>query len=91
MHIQSRPLALSALLLSTTLALPAIAANMAVSPAVQAALGTGFSESVLATGLEMPWEITLGPDKFLWVTERMGKRVSRIDPATGANSGRHHR
>jgi PQQ-dependent dehydrogenase (s-GDH family) len=86
MHIQSQSLALSALLLSTTLALPAFAANMPVSPAVPAALGTGFSESVLATGLEMPWEITLGPDKFLWVTERTGKRVSRIDPDTGAKT-----
>ncbi len=79
MHIQSRSFALSALLLSTTLALPALAAN----PEVPAALGTGFSEKVLATGLEMPWEITLGPDKFLWLTERMGKRVSRIDIDTG--------
>ena len=86
MHIQFRSLALSALLLSPTLALPAIAASTAVSPAVPAALGTGFSEKVLATGLEMPWEITLGPDKFLWLTERMGKRVSRIDLDTGMKS-----
>ena len=86
MHIQFRSLTLSALLLSTTLALPALAANTAVSPAVPAALGTGFSESVLATGLEMPWEITPGPDKFLWLTERIGKRVSRIDLDTGAKS-----
>ncbi len=86
MRMQSRSLALSALLLSTALALPAFAANTPVSPAVPAALGTGFSEEVLATGLEMPWEITLGPDKFLWITERMGKRVSRIDPDTGAQT-----
>ena len=86
MHIQFRSLTLSSLLLSTTLALPALAANTAVSPAVPAALGTGFSESVLATGLEMPWEITPGPDKFLWLTERIGKRVSRIDLDTGAKS-----
>ena len=86
MHIQSRSLTLSALLLSTTVALPALAANTSVSPEVPAALGTGFSETVLATGLEMPWEIMLGPDKFLWVTERMGKRVSRINPDTGAKT-----
>ena len=86
MHIQFRSLALSALLLSTMLALPAIAANTAVSPAVPSAPGTAFFESVLATGLEMPREITLEPDKFLWLTERMGKRVSRIDLDTGMKS-----
>ena len=86
MRIQFRSLALPALLFSTMLGLPAIAANTSVSPAVPAAPGTGSSESVLATGLEMPWEITLGPDKFLWFTERMGKRVSRIDLDTGMKS-----
>ena len=86
MRIPRHSLALSTLLLSTSLALPAFAANTTVSLAVPAALGTGFSGSVLATGLEMPWEITLGPDKFLWLTERMGKRVSRIDLDTGEKS-----
>jgi glucose/arabinose dehydrogenase len=84
MHIQS--LALSALLLSATLALPAFAANTTVSPAVPAAPGIGLSESVLATGLDMPWEITLGPDKLLWITEPMGKRVSQIDLDAGTKS-----
>jgi glucose/arabinose dehydrogenase len=31
-----------------------------------------------------PWEITWGPDNYLWVTERAGKRVIRIEPNTGA-------
>jgi PQQ-dependent dehydrogenase (s-GDH family) len=43
-----------------------------------------FSGRVLATGLEFPWEVTWGPDDQLWVTERAGKRVTRIDPETGA-------
>ncbi|MBL8232644.1 MAG: PQQ-dependent sugar dehydrogenase, partial [Bryobacterales bacterium] len=30
-----------------------------------------------------PWEITWGPDNKIWVTERTGKRISRIDPKTG--------
>jgi PQQ-dependent dehydrogenase (s-GDH family) len=42
-----------------------------------------FRKSVLATGLAGPWEITWGPDDKLWVTERTGKRVTRIDPNTG--------
>ena len=55
MHIQPRFLALSALLLSTALALPALAAS------------TGGSAAV-PTALEMPWEASLGPDTFAWVT-----------------------
>lgn len=45
--------------------------------------GEAFSGRVLATGLEYPWEVTWGPDDQLWVTERAGKRVTRIDPETG--------
>ena len=29
------------------------------------------------------WELTWGPDNKLWVTERTGKRVTRIDPVSG--------
>ena len=61
MRIQS--LALSALLLSATLALPA-----------------------LATGLETPWEIALGPEKLLWVPEPMDSSVSQIDLDAGMKS-----
>ncbi len=43
-----------------------------------------FSERVLVSGLAGPWELTWGPDNMLWVTERTGKRVTRIDPKTGA-------
>jgi PQQ-dependent dehydrogenase (s-GDH family) len=42
-----------------------------------------FHKKVLVSGLEGPWELTWGPDNMLWVTERTGKRVTRIDPATG--------
>lgn len=42
-----------------------------------------FSQRVLATGLENPWTLTWGPDQHLWVTERTGFRVTRIDPASG--------
>ncbi|OFW13601.1 MAG: hypothetical protein A3F70_14895 [Acidobacteria bacterium RIFCSPLOWO2_12_FULL_67_14] len=42
-----------------------------------------FTSRVIATGLASPWEITWGPDGFLWVTERVGKRVVRINPADG--------
>lgn len=42
-----------------------------------------FTGHVLIEGLDSPWELLWGPDGKLWVTERAGPRVSRIDPATG--------
>ena len=42
-----------------------------------------FRKNVLVSGLAGPWELTWGPDNMLWVTERTGKRITRIDPATG--------
>lgn len=42
-----------------------------------------FEMKVLTSGLRGPWEITWGPDNFLWVTERIGGRIDRIDPADG--------
>src|SRR5262245_59720929 len=42
-----------------------------------------FQKRVVVAGLGNPIEVTWGPDNMLWVTERTGKRVVRIDPATG--------
>jgi PQQ-dependent dehydrogenase (s-GDH family) len=39
---------------------------------------------VLTSGLDAPWAIVLGPDGWLWITERKGKRVTRIDTRSGA-------
>jgi glucose/arabinose dehydrogenase len=38
--------------------------------------------SVLATNLDIVWELAWGPDNFLWMTERSG-RISRVNPTTG--------
>ncbi len=46
-------------------------------------LGEKFSVRVVAAKLSDPWEITYGPDNYLWVTEAKGYLVSRIDPTTG--------
>ena len=43
-----------------------------------------FTKRVVASGFEDPWEVTWGPDGFLWVTERVGKRVVRVNPADGS-------
>jgi PQQ-dependent dehydrogenase (s-GDH family) len=42
-----------------------------------------FRKSIVTSGMAGPWEITWGPDSMLWVTERTGKRITRVDPATG--------
>ena len=42
-----------------------------------------FRQSEVVTGLAGPWELTWGPDNMLWVTERTGKRITRVNPATG--------
>lgn len=42
-----------------------------------------FTLNVLATDLDQPWEIIYGPDDYLWLTERTGKRVLRVNPADG--------
>jgi len=45
-----------------------------------------FSMRVVATGLENPWEFRAGPDGRFWVTERSGKRITRVNPADGSKS-----
>src|SRR6185436_11214710 len=42
-----------------------------------------FRQSEVVTGLAGPWELTWGPDNMLWVTERTGRRITRVNPATG--------
>jgi PQQ-dependent dehydrogenase (s-GDH family) len=42
-----------------------------------------FDLRVVASDFEDPWEVTYGPDGYLWITERVGKRVVRVDPADG--------
>jgi PQQ-dependent dehydrogenase (s-GDH family) len=42
------------------------------------------SSRIVADGLSAPWEIIWGPDDHLWITERTGRRVIRVNPATGA-------
>jgi PQQ-dependent dehydrogenase (s-GDH family) len=48
-------------------------------------LGEIFDTTTLIKGLSDPWEVTYGPDDYLWVTEARGYRVRRIHPNTGAS------
>ena len=42
-----------------------------------------FTTRVVASGFEDPYEVAWGPDNWLWITERVGKRVVRVNPADG--------
>ena len=43
----------------------------------------GFSVNVIARNLSAPFNILYGPDDTLWITERIGKNITRIDPING--------
>jgi PQQ-dependent dehydrogenase (s-GDH family) len=45
-----------------------------------------FVSRVVATDLDGPWEVTWGPDGFLWITERVGKRITRVNPVDGSKT-----
>ena len=42
-----------------------------------------FAGRVLTTGLANPWAMRWGPDNQIWVTERTGGEVTRVDPVSG--------
>jgi glucose/arabinose dehydrogenase len=43
---------------------------------------TVVGASTIISGLDVPWEITWGPDNKIWMTEQ-GGTVSKVDPKTG--------
>jgi PQQ-dependent dehydrogenase (s-GDH family) len=43
-----------------------------------------FTMRLVASALDNPWDLAWGPDGALWVTERTGFRVTRLDPADGS-------
>ncbi len=77
MRVRIAALGIAALLATTA----AVTRGQTSTPPSEA-----FAMRVVATGLAAPWEIAWGPDRQLWVTERQGKRVVRINPADGSKS-----
>jgi glucose/arabinose dehydrogenase len=71
---------LAAALALAAFALPAFAQD---TPDAAVAGTKQFEQKVLTDGLEGPWEITWGPDGWLWVTERTGGKITRVNPADG--------
>ena len=62
------------------------AALFARAPAAQTPATERFAMRVVTQGLDAPWEITWGPDSQLWITERRGRRVLRVNPSDGAQT-----
>ena len=65
-----------------------VPSNETLTPAQRAAREQllkqeGFSVNVLARNLSAPLNILYGPDDTLWITERVGKNITRIDPTNG--------
>jgi PQQ-dependent dehydrogenase (s-GDH family) len=54
-----------------------------VSPAEQPVFPKEFNSREIISNLDFPYEIIYGPDNHLWVTERTGKQISRINPING--------
>lgn len=50
------------------------------------AQGETFAMTTLASSLNFPYEIVYGPDNNIWLTERVGGKVSTINPSTGAKT-----
>jgi PQQ-dependent dehydrogenase (s-GDH family) len=44
----------------------------------------GFTIRVLASNFSAPHNILYGPDGALWITERIGKNITRVDPNNGS-------
>lgn len=43
-----------------------------------------FNSRTVGSGLDNPWDMAWGPDDHLWVTERTGFRVTRLNPVDGS-------
>ena len=76
------------LLTSCVLAAAAIApASVALAQVTPVEIESGqnelFGARVLSTGLDNPWAMRWGPDGKIWVTERTGGEVTRVDPESG--------
>ncbi|WP_164974199.1 PQQ-dependent sugar dehydrogenase [Filimonas effusa] len=66
--------------------LTCISVQVKAQKTVTGPYGELFSVCTVASGLSDPWEITVGPDQYLWVTESRGYRVCRIHPLTSIKS-----
>ncbi|MFF4416772.1 glucose/sorbosone family PQQ-dependent dehydrogenase [Streptosporangium sp. NPDC001559] len=68
-------------------AVAATAASVLTGPAAPGSGAAPTPEAkIVATGLKDPYELIVGPDGHLWLTEKSGLKVKRVKPDTGAVS-----
>ncbi|HYM94012.1 MAG TPA: PQQ-dependent sugar dehydrogenase [Chitinophagaceae bacterium] len=62
--------------------------NICVTDQPESRMNEVFQRTVLSDAniLNIPWEVTYGPDNYLWVTESKGYKAYRMDPSTGAKT-----
>ncbi|HUC82788.1 MAG TPA: PQQ-dependent sugar dehydrogenase [Flavisolibacter sp.] len=58
------------------------------APFLSSRMNEVFQQTTLSgtNMIDDPWEVTYGPDNFLWITEAKGYRVFRMNPSTGART-----
>ena len=62
-----------------------VSAPLATTNITAGKMNEVYRQTILsaASVLADPWEITYGPDNYLWVTEAKGYKLNRIHPTTG--------
>ena len=48
-----------------------------------AAVASDFTRTTLSSTFNYPYSLIYGPDNYLWLTERVGKKVNRVHKTTG--------
>ena len=48
------------------------------------AVASDFTQSILSPTFNYPYALIYGPDDYLWLTERGGKKINRVNKTTGA-------
>jgi glucose/arabinose dehydrogenase len=63
-----------------------VSAPLATTNITAGKMNEVYRQTILSAAnvLADPWEITYGPDNYLWVTEAKGYKLNRIHPVTGA-------
>ena len=72
-------------LLRLVVALTLTSAPLQAANPCESAIPTAepFNSKILTTGLDAPWDMVWGPDNYIWVTERQGKKITRVNHETG--------
>ena len=60
-----------------------ITASSALADGKEIKTNEDFDGRVIIENLESPWGMIWGPESKLWITERAGKRIIEVDPASG--------